>query len=169
MNLVLCLAIVLVCGYIGRQLAARSAQRLAFFREYESAMVSLADSIAGMSLELSRALETPCGDSVGEAFAECARKLRAAPQRRFAAIWRECLGEYSAGKTFLSKEDVRMISDAGEALEALCRNPSRKQAEGYLVRLEKHITELEEDKRRKGKLYSAGGVLAGLLIALLVI
>ena len=132
-------------------------------------MVGLADSVTGMSLELSRALESPCGETVGAVFAECARKLRAEPQRRFTAIWRECFEANADKLASLSKEDTRIIADAGEALEALCRNPSRKQAESYLGRLGTYITEMEADKRKKSKLYGAGGVLAGLLIALLVI
>ena len=169
MNLLLCFGIVMVCGYIGRQLSKRAIQRLDFFREYESAMVSLADSVTGMSLELSRALEAARGSTVGEIFAECARKLRAAPQQRFTAIWRESFERHTAQLTNLNKEDARFIMDAGDAIEALCRNPSRKQADGYLRRLEGYIAEMEIDKRKKCRLFSAGGVLAGLFIALLVI
>ena len=169
MNLVLCFFIVMVCGYIGRQLARRAAQRLDFFHEYESAMVGLADSVTGMNLELSRALETHFGDRVGEIFRECARQLRAAPQRRFASIWRECFERHLPRMTSLNREDARLIFDAGEAIEALCRNPNRSQASGYLKRLSACIAEMETEKRKKCRLFSAGGVLAGLLIALLVI
>lgn len=169
MNLLLCLGIVMICGYIGGQLAKRTTQRLNFFREYESAMVSLADSVTGMSLELSRALEAARGATAGEIFMECARKLRAAPQQRFAAIWRESFEGHTAQLTSLNKEDIHVIMDAGDAIEALCRNPSRKQADGYLKRLDKYIAEMEIDKRKKCRLFSAGGVLAGLLLALLVI
>ena len=169
MNLLLCLGIIMICGYIGGQLAKRAVQRLDFFREYESAMVSLADSVTGMSLELSRALEAVRGATVGEIFTECARELRAAPQLRFTAIWRESFERHKAGMTNLNKEDMRILMDAGEAIEALCRNPSRKQADGYLRRLEGYIAEMEIDKRKKCRLFSAGGVLAGLLLALLVI
>ncbi len=170
MNLLLCFGIVLLCGYIGRQLSNRAAQRLEFFRAYASAMVSLADSVTGMSLELSRALEAVRGSSaVGEIFAECGSKLRAMPQLRFAAIWRESFERHTAQLTSINKEDMRVIMDAGDAIEALCRNPSRKQADGYLNRLDKYIAEMEIDKRKKCRLFSAGGVLAGLFIALLVI
>lgn len=169
MNLVLCLGIVMVCGYIGRQLSKRATQRLDFFRGYESAMVSLADSVTGMSLELSRALEAVRGSALEEIFADCARKLRATPQRRFAAIWQESFEQYSTKLTTLNKEDIRIIMEAGDSIENLCRNPSRKQADGYLRRLEGYIAEVEIDKRKKCRLFSAGGVLAGLFIALLVI
>lgn len=169
MNLLLCLCIIMVCGYIGRQLAGRAAQRLDFFREYESAMVSLADSVTGMCLELCRALEMPCGEAVGEIFAECARRLRDAPQKRFTVIWRECFDRYAVRLTNLNKEDARMIAGAGDAIEALCRNPSRKQADGYLNRLSAYVAEMEIEKRKKCRLLSAGGLLSGLLIALLVI
>jgi len=169
MNLILCLGIVILCGYIGRQLSNRAAQRLAFFREYESAMVSLTDSITGMNLELSRALEVPDGDTMRPIFRECAKRLRAAPQSRFTELWKKSFDQYAPQSLALTKEDVRVIASAGEAVDALCRNPSRKQAEAYMNRLEKYITDMEADKRKKCRLYSAGGVLAGLLIALLVI
>jgi|AGTN01.2.fsa_nt_gi Stage III sporulation protein AB (spore_III_AB). len=169
MNLLMCLAIVLLCGYIGRQLSRRAAQRLAFFREYESAVVSLADSITGMNLELRRALEAPCGDAMQPFMRDCAQRLKASPQRRFAAIWKECFERHVQKLSNLTKEDVRVITDAGEAVEALCRNPSRKQAEGYLKRLEAYIAEMEIEKRKKCRLYNAAGLLTGLFIALLVI
>ena len=169
MNLVLCFFIVMVCGYIGRQFSSRAAQRLDFFHEYESAMVGLTDNVTGINLELCRALESPCGEKVGTVFGECARQLRAAPQQRFAAIWRECFGRHIPQLTSLNKEDARLILDAGEAIEALCRNPSRSQASGYLKRLSGYIAEMEAEKRKKCRLFSAGGVLTGLLIALLVI
>jgi stage III sporulation protein AB len=169
MNLILCLGIVILCGYIGRQLSRRTVQRLAFFREYDSAMVSLADSITGMSLELCRALEIPDGETMRVIFRDCAGRLRAAPQMKFSALWQESFKRYVPQSTGLSKEDERMIASAGEAIEALCRNPSQKQAEAYLKRLEAYIAEMEIDKRKKCKLYSAGGILTGLFIALLVI
>jgi stage III sporulation protein AB len=169
MNLVLCFFIVIVCGYIGRQLAGRAAQRLDFFHEFESAMVGLSDSVTGVNLELCRALEAPCGERVAKIFGECAQQLRAAPQQRFAAIWRESFTRHLPKLTGLSREDTRLILDAGEAVEALCRNPSRSQAAGYLKRLSAYVGEMEADKRKKCRLFSAGGVLTGLLIALLVI
>jgi len=169
MNLILCLGIIIVCGYIGRQLSRRTAQRLAFFREYESAMVSLTDSITGMNLELARALEVPDSQAMRPIFQECARRLRTAPQAKFTALWRESFERNVPQSAGLSKEDVRMIEAAGDAVEALCRNPSRKQAEAYLKRTEAYIAEMEIDKRKKCKLYSAGGILVGLFIALLVI
>jgi len=169
MNLILCLGIVILCGYIGRQLSRRAAQRLAYFREYESAMISLTDSITGMNLELSRALEIPDGEMIRPIFHECAGRLRAIPQAKFTALWQECFERYTSQSAGFSKEDVRIIAAAGEALEALCRNPSQKQAEVYLKRLESYIAEMEIDKRKKCKLYSACGVLTGLFIALLVI
>ena len=169
MNLILCLGIIIVCGYIGRQLSHRAAQRLAFFREYESSMVSLTDSITGMNLELSRALEIPDGEAMRPIFRECARRLRDAPQEKFTALWQESFERNAPQSVGLTKEDVRVIASAGDAVEALCRNPSQKQAEAYLKRLETYIGEMEIDKRKKCKLYSAGGVLVGLFIALLVI
>ncbi len=169
MNLVLCLFIVIVCGYIGRQLSNRTAQRLAFFREYESAMVSLMDGITDMNLELSRALEIPDGEKIRPIFRECAKSLRAAPGARFTQLWQKSFDQFISQTAGITKDDMRMIASAGEAVDALCRNPSRKQAESYLKRLEAYISEMEADKRKKCKLYSAGGVLAGLLIALLVI
>lgn len=168
MNLLLCIGIIMLCGYIGRQLANRAAQRLNFFREYESSMVSLTDSITGVNLELSRALEASCGKTIGAVFRECARRLRETPKQRFAAIWSECF-QQQLPRSLLNKEDTRVILDAGEAIEALCKNPSRSQASGYMKRLNGYITEMETEKRKKSKLFSAGGVLAGLLIALIVI
>ncbi len=167
MNLILCLIIVILCAYIGRQLAQRSAQRLSFFREYGSAMVSLADSVTGMNLELRRALEMPCGSAVQGIMHRCAQQLKQSPQTRFSVIWRDSVARQTPGS--LTKEDMRLISDAGEAIEALCRNPSRKQAEAYLNRLDKYIADMEIEKRKKCRLYNAGGLLAGLFIALLVV
>ena len=95
--------------------------------------------------------------------------LRRRPQKRFAAIWRECFERQAAKLSGLNKEDAGIITDAGEAIEALCRNPSRKQAEGYLKRLEAYIAEMEIEKRKKCRLYNAAGLLTGLFIALLVI
>ncbi len=169
MNLILCIGIVILCGYIGQQLAKRAVQRLAFFREYESAVVSLTDSVTGMNLELKRALEAQCGDTIQPIMRDCARSLKAAPQKRFAAIWRESMERHTQKLCSLTKEDVRILLDAGEAVDALCRNPSKKQAEGYLKRLGTYIAEMEIDKRKKCRLYNAGGLLLGLFIALLVI
>ena len=62
-----------------------------------------------------------------------------------------------------------ILSEGGEALEALCTNPSEKQAAIFLKRLSGHIAALEQEKSKKCKLYNTAGVLAGLMIALLVI
>jgi hypothetical protein len=161
MNLLLCFSIIMLCGYMGRLLAQRATQQLEFFREFESAMVSLADSGPGMSLDLSRARETPCGDTVGPGVQECAQRLRAAPQRCFSEIWRECFQQRLQGFCGLGKEDMRVVMDAGEAIEALCRNPGRSQTSGYLKRLANYLADMEIDKRKKCRLFNAGGVLAG--------
>lgn len=167
MKLILCTAIVILSAYIGRLLAKRMAQRLDFFREYQSAMIGLADRIVGMNLELYKALDAPRGGFLGAFFRDCARALKNAPQSGLERIWKDCFEK--RGYTFLAKEDAAVVLAGGAATEALCKNPSEKQAEGYAKRLAAYIDEMEAEKRKKCKLYNTAGILAGLFIALLVI
>lgn len=167
MKLVLCAAIVALCMYIGRLLAKRMTQRLAFLRDYQSAMVSLSDAVAGMHMPLDRALKVAENETMPDHFNRCAALLGRSPQTKFSQIWRESLEVQDTG--FLTKDDMRLVLEGGGAVEALCTNPTEKQAGIYLKRLTESVDAMEIEKRKKCKLYHTTGVLAGLLIALMVI
>lgn len=169
MKLVLCVPIVLICAAIGRQLAGRMAQRLAFFREYQCAVTFLSDKVVGLGLELGKALCACHSGSLKPLFHACAAALRQNPQLSLTAIWRRSVDESCGRLGFLSKSDMRFVLEGGEALAALCGNPSERQAGIYLKRLAVHLEALETEKEKKCKLYNAAGLLCGLLIALLVV
>ena len=165
MKLILCLFIVALCTYIGRLLAKKMAQRLAFFREYQAAVIYLADRIVGARLELIRALDGAQNEWMHAFFMRCANMLKTNPRLRFTAIWERCFDARGA----LTREDMAIVLEGGEAIEMLCRNPSPRQAEAYLRRIAAYIGDLENEKKKKCRLYNASGVLAGLFIALMVI
>lgn len=167
MKLIACLLVIALCAYIGRLLSKRAAQRLDFFREYQSSMIYLSDRITGMNLELFKALETPRGSMLGGFLHSCSLMVKDSPQKAFACIWKRCFDELRL--SFLTKEDLNVIYAGGEAIETLCMNPSEKQAGAYIRRLSAYVGEMEIDKRKKCKLYNTTGMLAGLLIALLMI
>ena len=167
MKLVLCLMIVALSAYIGRLLSKRAAQRLEYFREYQSAMIYLTDRVVGINLELYKALSTNQNGAMSDFFSECAKSLKNAPQQRITRIWQKSFKKYMP--SFLMGDDLNVILSGGDAVETLCTNPSEKQAQAYLKRLHAYIDEMEIDKRKKCKIFNTTGVLAGLFIALLVI
>ncbi len=167
MKLLACLLIIVLCGYIGRLLSKRTLQRLEFFREYQSSYISLTDSITGMNLELCRALESSGAGSPNAFFKSCSKTLKESPRTRFGAIWERNLADMKL--TYLTKEDVNTVAAGGTAIESLCMNPSERQSSGYIKRLFSYVEGLETEKRKKCKLYNTSGMLAGMLIALLMI
>lgn len=169
MKLALCFVIVIISAYIGRLMSRKMAQRLDFFRDYLSAMTQLSDKVVGPGLELYKALSECRSETIRPLFMQCAALLRQRPQLKLEAIWSESLALNRDALSPLSKADVLFLKEGGDALEALCTNPSEKQAAIYLKRLAGYIAALEQDKNKKSKLYNTAGVLAGLMIALLVI
>ncbi|MGI5849709.1 MAG: stage III sporulation protein AB [Christensenellales bacterium] len=169
MKLIFCLIIVVLSGYIGRLLSKRVVQRMDFFREYQSAIIYLTDRVVGMNLELFKALNTSEEKIIYVFFEDCSNMLRNMPQTSFTSIWKKSFEKNSTDYTFLNRDDIRIVLNGGEAIEALCRNPTEKQAETYTKRLAAYIAEMEADMRKKCKLYNTSGILAGLFIALLVI
>jgi stage III sporulation protein AB len=169
MKLVLCLIIVILSAYIGRLLSRRMSLRLEFFRDYHSAMTALSDKVVGLGLELYMALSASHCENIDPLFRMCARLLRQSPQIRLNVIWRQSFEQRRDMFASLSKTDVLVVMEGGDALESLCANPSEKQSAIYLKRLAAHIAALEQEKNKKCKLYNTAGLLAGLMIALLVI
>ena len=169
MKLALCLVIVVISAYIGRLMSRKMAQRLDFFREYLSAMTQLSDKVVGPGLELYKALSECRIEVIRPLFVRCAALLRQYPQLKLEVIWLKSLAHNGEALSPLSKADVLFLRDGGHALEALCGNPSERQAAIYLKQLADYIAVLEQEKNKKSKLYNTAGVLAGLMIALLVI
>lgn len=167
MKLGLCLLIVMLSAYIGRLLSKKVSQRLTFFREYQAAIIYLTDRMVGLSLELCKALDAPADNDILAFFNQCSKSLKSSPQSRFFDIWKRSFNK--SEHSFLTKDDIKMFLDGGEAIETLCKNPSEKQANAYIKRLSGFINEMEIDKRKRCKLYNSAGVLAGLFIALMVI
>lgn len=169
MNLVLSVMIVVICSAIGRLFAGRMAERLSFFREYQLTFTQLTDSVVGLSLELYKALRSCQGGTLKEMFENCAAALQKMPQASFQQIWQSGFMNLKKDLGCLTKDDVKIVLDGGGAIEALCMNPSEKQAGIYYKRLSGYMAALETEKTKKCKLYNTTGVLAGLMIALLVI
>ena len=167
MKLIACLLIIVLCSYIGRLLSKRAAQRLDFFREYQAAYISLSDRIAGTNLELCKALDSSRESSFRAFFRDCSSMLKDSPQSRFSSIWNYCLER--SKPTALTKEDLKVVSSGGEAIETLCMNPCEKQANVYIKRISGYLELVEADKQKKCRIYNTTGVLTGLLIALLMI
>lgn len=167
MKLLACLLVVALCAYIGRLLSKRAAQRLEFFHEYQSSMIYLSDRISGMNLELAKALDAPHGSALGGFFSNCSRMLKSAPQKSLRSIWRTCFDGLRL--SFLTKEDLCIVYTGGEAIETLCMNPSERQSGAYARRLAAYVNDMESEKRKKCRLYNTTGMLAGLLIALMMI
>lgn len=167
MKLIACLLIIALCSYIGRLFAKRAAQRLDFFREYQAAYISLSDRIAGTNMELFKALDSSCDLSLRPFFRDCSRMLKDSPQSRFSSIWNYCLER--SRPTALTRDDLKIVSSGGEAIEALCMNPCEKQANIYIKRISGYLDKVETDKQKKCRIYNTTGVLTGLLIALLMI
>ncbi len=169
MNLILCIVIVIISSAMGRMLAGRTADRLSFIREYQLAFTHLSDKMVGLNLELYKALLSCRSGRISPVFDCCASMLKRAPQASFMEIWEKSFARSQADFNFLTKEDIQIVREGGDAIEALCKNPSEKQADLYLKRLSDYLSALETDKIKKCKLYNTAGVLAGLMIALLVI
>ncbi len=167
MKLLACLLVIAICGYIGRLMSKKTAQRLDFFREYHSSLINLSDRIVGMNLELCKALEASGSGQVRLFFGKCSKTLKRSPRTSFKSIWDENFESFKL--TYLSREDVSVVSSGGDAIESLCMNPSEKQAHTYIKRLSGYMDSLEAEKRKKCKLYNTSGMLTGLLIALLMI
>ncbi len=169
MKLVMCLAIIVICAAIGRQLANKMSTRLAFFREYQTAVTFLFDKVVGLGSDLYQALYACSNENIRPFFHACAEALKKNPQLRLDTIWRESLAGISAQLACLNKKDIRFLLDGGEALEALCANPSERQAVIYTKRLAAQLDALEAEKKKKCRLFNSAGLLGGLMIALLVV
>jgi stage III sporulation protein AB len=161
--------IVVVSTAIGRLFAKRMADRLSFFREYQLSYMQLTDRVVGINLELYKALISCQEGTLKALFESCAAALKKTPQAAFQNIWQLCFTRLKSDFGGLSKDDVQIVLEGGGAIEALCMNPSEKQAGLYLKRLSGYTAVLETEKNKKCKLYNTTGVLAGLMIALLVI
>lgn len=169
MKLLISAVIVILSAALGRQFSNKLMQRLQYFREYQSALTYLSDKVVGLNEELYRALSACGSDYIQPFFDACAQQLRESPQLRLDTIWKSCFNGVSARLSFLTKEDMRFISDGGAAAEALSANPSERQAELYLKRLSERLEFLEIEKNKKCRLYNMAGLLGGLFVALLVI
>ena len=167
MSLVLCIIIVIVSTAMGRLLAQRMAERAALIREYQLSFTHLSDKVVGLNLELYKALLSCRSGRISPVFDRCAAVLKARPQAGFSDIWRQCFAGLKSEYSFLNKDDFMIITEGGDAIEALCKNPSEKQAGLYLKRLAEYMTALDTDKNKKCRLYNTAGVLTGLMIALL--
>lgn len=169
MNLILCILIVVLSTALGRLFAGRMSDRLAFYREYQLAYTQLTDRIVGINLELYKALKSCRGGRVEALLSGCADALKMSPQAAFSDTWRQSFLSLKGEYGYLTKDDLQIVMEGGGAIEALCANPSEKQAGLYLKRLSSFLTILENEKIKKCKLYNTAGVLSGLMIALLVI
>ncbi len=169
MNFIFCIVIVIISTGIGRLFAGRMAQRLEFFREYQNAVTYLSDKVVGLNMELYKALSSCRSTYIRSVFMACAYALKKTPQTEFSDIWRQSFEQQRTDFGYLSKTDSQIILDGGTAVEALCKNPSEKQAALYLKRIGDYTAALELEKVKKCKLYNTAGVLAGLMVALLVI
>jgi len=168
MKLVLCLIIVLLCSYIGRLMSKKAMQRLDVMRAYQSSVIHLCDSVLGLRLPLIQAMTSCPNKTMCRLFQLCAATLSSSPTASVAAVWKD---GFSGAPELegIGRNDMDIINDGGHAIETLCANPSAAQASLYLKRLEDYIGTLETEKQKKCKLYHTSGVLAGLMIALLVI
>jgi stage III sporulation protein AB len=169
MNLILCIVIVIISTAMGRLLAGRASDRLVFIREYQLAFTHLSDKVVGLNLELYKALLSSRSGRISPVFDSCASALKRTPQASFTQIWDKSFTRSRDDFSFLTNEDIQIILEGGGAIEALCKNPSEKQAGLYLKRLSEYMSTLETEKIKKCKLYNTAGVLTGLMIALLVI
>ena len=169
MKLILCLLIVSLSAYMGRLMSKRTAQRLSVMRDYQSAVIQLCDSVIGRRLPLALVLESCSGAAMQPFLHACAVKLKEAPTTYFSDIWKDSYEKTDKSIDGLRREDARIILRGGTAIETLCANPSEKQAGVYIRQLENYINTLDADKQKKCRLFNTSGVLAGLLIALLVI
>jgi len=169
MNLILCMVIVIISTAMGRIFAGRTADRLLFIREYQQAVTHLSDKVVGLNLELYKALQSSHSGRIGFVFDDCASVLKKSPKSSVRHIWKNSFARSKTQHGFLTQDDIQIVFDGGDAIEALCKNPSEKQADLYLKRLSEYVTSLENEKIRKCKLYNTAGVLTGLMIALLVI
>ena len=132
-------------------------------------MTQLSDKVVGPGLELYKALLECRIQTVRPLFVRCAALLSQHPQLKLEVIWLKSLAQNGEVLSSLNKADGLFLRDGGHALEALCGNPSERQAAIYLKQLADYIAVLEQEKSKKSKLYNTAGVLAGLMIALLVI
>ena len=169
MNLVMCVFIVIICTAIGRLFAGRMSVRLAFFREYQLNFTQLTDRVVDLNLELFKALMSCPDGALKKMFEGCAAALQKMPKASFTQIWQLSFEGIKTDVGSLTKDDAAIVLEGGSAIETLCMNPTEKQAGLYLKRLSTYAAALEAEKLKKCKLYNTTGVLAGLMIALLVI
>lgn len=168
MKLILCLLIVLLCTYIGRLMSKKTVQRLDVMRAYQSSVIHLCDSVITLHLPLAQVMATCPDKTMQGVFSSCAAMLKASPTASVASLWEKSFAAETAFDV-LGKDDWPVIISGGHAIETLCANPSAAQSGLYIKRLSDHIGSLEAEKQEKCKLYHTSGVLAGLMIALLVI
>ena len=167
MKLFLCLAVAALSAYIGRLLAKRAMQRCEYFICFQTDMIQIIDKIVYMNMPLYNALAAVSQTEQNHLFLDCAKSIKSKPSQSFEKLWEEKAS--GAKKSFLTKEDVKIIIGAGAAIDMLCKNPSIQQSEPYKNRLSRYADAVEKDKQKKTKLFTTLGVLAGLMLALLII
>ncbi len=167
MNLIFCMLIVIISAAIGRLFSSRMSERLNLIREYQAAFTRLTDSVTGLRIEIIMALQTGSDGRIDALFKSCADELIKNPRLPLHEIWRNRMSRLL--KEGLTNDDWQIITEGGLAAEAICANPTEKQAQIYLNRLSAYAAAMEQEKIKKCKLYNTAGVLTGLLIALLVV
>ncbi len=105
---------------------------------------------------------------VSDIFLEMSKKLAQKNGRSVDTLWTETLEEKKA-QTYLSTEDIALLSSFGKTLGYLDKTMQLNSIELTIDSIEKKIDMLSQTKNKTKRMYQSLGVLGGLLVAIILI
>lgn len=173
-RMLICIAIIALCGYFGRLKAKKLKLRLQCITEMREILICLQAEMRNQMFTIMESLNRISHNA--KIFAPllkiCARKVKQYPAKPFYEIWEE-------ETHIFAKEDPSVNTLNAEELNLLCRtgkslvNVSIPTQDAYFTMLFEEYAKFKENAKseadKKTKLYHSLSLLAGFFIAILLI
>lgn len=162
MKLAAGLLILLICGGWGVSLRMNLKRRCTLLRELRLMLEQYSIKIACTAPTLEQLAAEGQGE-FGELLRNCAAE---APDIRIA--WSQAVKRLSA-LPYCGKEETAVLAELGTALGTCPAESEISLLRLQSAELDRLITQAEKISEQKGRLYSSGGILAGLAAAVLLL
>lgn len=153
---------------LGFQAAAGLGRRVRALTEMAEGLALLERELELNAPPLSRLLEREAARSRGPAealFRECLRGLDHLDREGFSDLWRRLV----SGCVSLGSEGQAALAPLGDALGRYDGERQREALAAVRRRLEELAARLEEDSRRRGRVYQALGLSGGAFLVILLL
>jgi len=155
-------------AWMGFQAASGLRDRVRALRETADGLAVLERELELNGPPLPRLLERGAAQSQGparELFQGCVQGMEDLAQESFSALWRRLTGEL----TELGREGQAVLVPLGDALGRCGTERQLEVLSAARRRLEELSAQLEEDSRRRGRVYQALGLSGGAFLVILLL